>query len=93
LARYDTVFPLLRCQGVWNQTCTQLFPKSCFRIQRTTVLGMFKDSDVILDVIRGHFWLNQQHQQCLPQLESILDGHLSRHFLPALFRLEIKNIT
>jgi len=32
-----------------------LFPKSSFRIQRTTVLGMFKDSDIILDVIQRSF--------------------------------------
>ena len=38
----------------------------------------------------GHFWPNQHQQQCLPQFESILEGHLSRH-LPAPFRLEIKN--
>jgi hypothetical protein len=25
----------------------------------------------------GHFWLNKQQQQCLPQFGSILDGHLS----------------
>ena len=24
LARCDLIFPLLRCQGVWNKTCTQL---------------------------------------------------------------------
>ena len=29
-----------------------LFPKSPFRIRRTTVLGMFKDSAIILDAIR-----------------------------------------
>jgi hypothetical protein len=30
----------------------------------------------------GHFWLNQQkEQQCLPQFESSLDGHLSCHLL------------
>jgi hypothetical protein len=39
----------------------------------------------------GHFLPNQQQQQCLPQFESILDGHLSRHLLPATFRLEIEN--
>ena len=22
--QYDSIFPLLRCQGVWNKTCTQL---------------------------------------------------------------------
>ena len=24
MARCDSIFPLLRCQGVWNKTCTQL---------------------------------------------------------------------
>jgi hypothetical protein len=32
-----------------------LFPKSSFRIRRTTVLGIFKDSAIILDVIRVIF--------------------------------------
>jgi hypothetical protein len=32
-----------------------LFPKSSFRIRRTTVLGMFKDSAIILDAIRWSF--------------------------------------
>jgi hypothetical protein len=32
-----------------------LFPKSSFRIRRTTVLGMFKDSAIILDAIRRSF--------------------------------------
>jgi hypothetical protein len=42
----------------------------------------------------GDFLLNQQQQQqYLPQFESFLDGHLSRHFLPAPFRLEIENTT
>jgi hypothetical protein len=55
---------------------------------------MFKDSVIILDAIRRSFFLpNQQQQQCLPQFESILDGHLSRHLLPASFRLEIENAT
>jgi len=51
---------------------------------------MFKDSTIILDAIRRSFFLtNQQKQQCLPQFESILDGHLPRRLLPAPFRLEI----
>jgi len=37
LARCDSIFPLLRCQGLWNKTCTQLSisqilfqnPKNC----------------------------------------------------------------
>jgi len=32
-----------------------LFPKYSFRIRRTTVLGMFKDSAIILDAIRRSF--------------------------------------
>ena len=32
-----------------------LFPKSSFRIWRTTVLGMFKDSAIIFDAIRRSF--------------------------------------
>jgi hypothetical protein len=54
---------------------------------------MFKDSAVILDVIRWSFLKNQQQQQCLPQFDSILDGYLSRHFRLATFRLEIENTT
>ena len=41
----------------------------------------------------GHFWPNEQQQQCLPQFKSILDNHLSRQFLPAPFFLEIENTT
>ena len=32
-------------------------PKSSFRIRRTTVLGMFKDSAIILDAIRRSFFI------------------------------------
>jgi hypothetical protein len=46
LARCDSIFPLLRCQGVWNKTCTQLSLLS-FRIRRTTIFATFKDSDII----------------------------------------------
>jgi hypothetical protein len=58
-----------------------------FRVGRTTVLGLFKVSAIILDAIRLSFLNSNQQQQCLPQFESILDGHLSRHLLPAPFRL------
>jgi hypothetical protein len=38
--------------------------KSSFRILRTAVLGMFKDSDIILDAVRrSYLRLNQQQQQ------------------------------
>jgi hypothetical protein len=84
LGRCDSTFPLLRCQGVGNKTCTQLsVSKSSFRIRRTTVLGMFKDSAIILDAIRQSFLSSEQEQLCLTQFESILDGHLSRYLLSA----------
>jgi hypothetical protein len=35
----------------------------------------------------------QQQQQYLPQFEPILEGHLSRHLLPAPFFLEIMKTT
>jgi len=47
------------CSGVkeWRTKRTQnfLFPKSSFRIWRTTFLGMFKDSAIILDAIWWSF--------------------------------------
>jgi hypothetical protein len=71
-----------------------LFPKSSFRIRRTTVLVTFKDSAFILDATRRSFFLpNQQQQPYLPQFNSILDSHLSRHLLPAPFLLKIENTT
>jgi len=54
---------------------------------------MFKDSDIILDAIRGVILLpNQQQQQYLPQIKSILDGQFSRQ-IPIPFRLEIEITT
>jgi len=48
------------CSGVkecgTKHTHNFLFPKSSFRIRRTTVLGTFKDSAVILDAIRRSFF-------------------------------------
>jgi hypothetical protein len=47
------------CQGVeeCGSKCAHnfLFPKFSFRIRRTTVLGMFRDSAITLDVIRRSF--------------------------------------
>ena len=42
----------------------------------------------------GHFWPNQQQQQCLPQFESIFDGEPSRHQLPSVSksRIPCKNV-
>jgi len=70
-----------------------LFPKSSFRIRRTTALVMFEDSAVILDAIRRSFLTKSATAASLPQFESILDGHLSRYLLPAPFHLEIENTT
>ena len=68
-----------------------IFPKSSFRIRRTTVLGIFKDSAIILDAIRRSFFDQiSNSSEFLPQFEKILDDHLSRHLLPAPFRLEIE---
>jgi len=56
LARCDSIFPLLRCQELWNK-CTHhsLFLKSSFRIRRSTALRIFKDSATIIDGIRWSF--------------------------------------
>jgi hypothetical protein len=57
LARCDSIFPLLRCQEVLKKNCAHniFFPKSSFTIRRTRVLGIFKDSTIILDAIRRSF--------------------------------------
>jgi len=62
------------------------FPKSSFRIRRTTVWGCSKILLSSLMRFDRHVLPNQQQQQCLPQL----DGHLSHHLLPAPFLLEIE---
>ena len=85
------------CSGV-NECGTKrahvfLFPKFSFRIRRTTVLGMFKDSAIILDAIRPSFLTKPATAAMLTQFESVVDGHLSRHLLPSPFRLEIENTT
>jgi len=92
LARCDSIFSLLRCQGVWNKTCTQLsLPKSTFKIRRTTVLGMFKDSAIILDAIRRSFLTKSATAAMFISVRVDLDGHHSLHFLPVPFRFEIEN--
>ena len=47
-----------------------LFPKSSFRIRRTTVVGSSKILLSFLMRFDGHFLPNQQRQQCLPQFKS-----------------------
>jgi len=56
LARSDLIFPSLKCKEC-GIICTHNFPfpKSSCRIWRTTVLGMFKDSAIILNVIWRSF--------------------------------------
>jgi len=54
---------------------------------------MFKDSALILDAIQRSFLTKSATAASLPQFESILDGQISHHLLPAPFRLEIENTT
>jgi hypothetical protein len=54
---------------------------------------MFRDSAIILDVIRRSFLTKSATAAMFTSFESILDGHLSRHLIPAAFRLEIENTT
>ena len=43
LARCDSIFPSLRCQGVWNKTCTQLsFSQILFQNRKNYNLGDVK---------------------------------------------------
>jgi hypothetical protein len=93
LARCDLIFPLLSCRGVWNKMCTHfLFPKSPFRIQRTTVLGMFKDSAIILDANRWSFLTLSATAAVFTSFR--LDfGRLASHLLPVPFHLKIENTT
>jgi len=56
---WQDVTRLSLCSGVkecgTKRAHNFLFPKFSFRIRRTTVLGMFKDSAIILDAIRWSF--------------------------------------
>jgi len=90
LARCDSIFPLLRCQGAWNKTHTQLSLSESLELQSW---GCSKILLSFLMQFGSHFWPNQQQQQCSPQFELILDGHRSCHLLPAPFHLEIENTT
>jgi hypothetical protein len=95
LSRCDLIFSLLRCHGGWNKMCTQL---SLFQIlfSEFEELQSWGCSKILLSFFmwfNGHFWANQQQQQCLPDFELILDSHLSRHLLLAPFPLKIENTT
>ena len=65
---FASAFVIMSCQDVTRSSLCSgvkecgakhahnfLFPKSSFKIRRTTVLGMFKDSGIILDAIRRPF--------------------------------------
>ena len=69
LARCDSIFPLLRCQGVWKKTCTQLsLSQILFQNPKNYSLGDVKDSAIILDKIRRSFLPNRPHQQYFTSL-------------------------
>jgi len=94
LARCDSIFPLLRYQGVWNKTWHNFcFPNPLSESKELQSWGCLKILLSFLLQFGGHFVPNQWQQQCLSQFKSILDSHLSRHHLPAPFRLEIENTT
>ena len=58
-ASSNSIFLLLRCQAVWNKTCTQLsLSQNLFQNPKNYSLLMFKDSALILDVIRWSFLTN-----------------------------------
>ena len=79
MARCDSIFPLLRCQGLCNKTYTQLsiFPNPFSESEDWQSWGCSKILLSFLMRFEGHFWPNQQQQQCLPQFKPVLDGHLS----------------
>jgi hypothetical protein len=69
------------------------FPNTLLESEELQSLGCSKILLTFLLRFDGHFWPNQQQQQCLPQFESTLDDHLSPHIIPGPFRLEIQNTT
>ena len=85
------------CSGVkeceQNVHITFSFPNPLSESKELQSWGCSKILLSFLMRFNGHFWPNQQRQQCFPQFELILDGHLSRPHLPAPFCLEIKNTT
>ena len=78
LVRCDSIFPLLRGQGVRNKTCTQLSVRNS--LSQSKELQSWGCSKILLSFLMQfdcHFWPNQQQQQCLHQFKSIMNGHLS----------------
>ena len=94
LARCDAIFPLLRCQGVWNKTFTQLsLSQIYFQNQKNCSLGDVQrfcyhswcDSTFIFDQI------SNSSNVYLSSSRFWMATSLSRHLLPATFPLEIAN--
>jgi hypothetical protein len=92
LTRCDSIFPLLRCQGVWNKMCTQLsLSQILFQNAKNYSLG---------DVRRFcyHSWCYSTviFDQISNSRNVYLSSHrfwttTSRHLLPAPNCLEIEN--
>ena len=94
LARCDSIFPLLRCQGAWNKMCTQLsLSQVLFQNPKNYSHGVvqrfcyhsWSDSMAIFDQISNssNVYINSSRFWMAT----------SRHLLPAPFRLKIKNTT
>ena len=57
LVRCDSIFPLLRCQGVWNETCTQL-SLSQILFQNLKNYSLWNVQKILLSLLmrfNGHF--------------------------------------
>jgi hypothetical protein len=52
---------------------------------------MLKYSAIILDAIPKSFLTKSAKAALFTSVEPFLDGHLSRHLLPTVFRLEIES--
>ena len=70
-----------------------LFPKFSFKIRRTTVLEIFKDSAIILDAIRRSFLTKSASAAVFSSVRVDFGRPPLSSFLPAPFCLKIKNTT
>ena len=66
-----------------------LFPKSFFRIRRTAVLSILKNSALIPIEIRRSFLTKSATAEMFTAVRLALDINFSGHLIPAPFRLEI----
>ena len=95
LARCESIIPFAQVSSSMEQNVHTTFslPNPLSESEELLSWGYSKILLSFLMLFYGHFYPKQQQQQCLPQFESILDAHLSRHLLPAPLRLEIENTT